>query len=253
MSDEQDRIKHKIHALLQKTVDSGCTEAEAMLAAAKAGELMDFYNINITDVEIRDSKCKHLKIELDTVIGGRLDACIVSIGKFCDCKTWFTRGIKKYKGPITRGGTYNFFGLEQDVEVAIYLYKILDRAIDIELKAFKKTPAYTNCHRKKAATKSFSTAFAIRIYRRLNEMKKVRDEELVKKEAEIRGNTGTALLIIKQDHIEAEFESELGFTLTKRKVSRQSYNADASRAGAKAADRVNLNKGIGNKTTALLS
>ena len=252
MTDELTRIKKKVHALLSKTVENGCSEAEAMAAAQKAGELMDFYNLQITDIDIRDTKCKHLKIELATVIGGKLDGCIVAIGRFCDSKTWFSRGYKIYGGPIQRGGTYNFFGLEQDVEMAEYIYKILEHAVESELKTFKKTDTYKNAHRKKAATKSFSNAFASRIYTRLNEMKKVREAELDRKAAEME-RTGRSIMVVKQDHIEMEFEQELGFTLTTRKVTSRSYNRDAYAAGSDAANRVNINKGVGQRTTAQLT
>lgn len=252
MTDELIRIKKTVHSLLSKTVENGCSEAEAMAAAVKAGELMDFYNLQITDIDIRETKCKHLKIELATVIGGKLDGCITAIGRFCDSKTWFSRGYKLYGGAVQRGGIYNFFGLEQDVEMAEYIYKLLEHAIERELKVFKKTDAYKNAHRKKAATKSFCSAFSSRIYWRLLEMKKERDAELDRKSQEME-RTGRAVLVIKQDYIEDEFDRELGIKLSSRKVSRRSFNAAASSAGAAAADKVNINKGIGQKTTALLS
>lgn len=252
MTDELIRIKKKVHALLSKTVSNGCSEAEAMTAAAKAGEMMDFYNLQITDIDIRETKCKHLKIELATVIGGKLDGCIVGIGKFCDSKTWFSRGYKLYGGAVQRGGIYNFFGLEQDVEMAEYIYKLLEHAVESELKVFKKTDAYKNAHRKKAATKSFSNAFSSRIYHRLNEMKREREAELDRKSQEME-RTGRAIMVIKNDHIEEEFERELNIKLSSRKVTRRSYNRDASAAGSAAADKVNINKGIGQKSTALLS
>lgn len=252
MTDELIRIKKKVHALLSKTVENGCSEAEAMAAAEKAGELMDFYNLQITDIDIRETRCKHLKIELATVIGGKLDGCIVGIGRFCDAKSWFSRGYKIHGGPIQRGGTYNFFGLEQDVEMAEYIYRLLEHAVESELKVFKKTDAYKNAHRKKAATKSFSNAFSSRIYRRLIEMKREREAELDRKSAEME-RTGRAIMVIKHDHIEEEFERDMGIKLTNRSVTRRSYNRDAAAAGSAAADRVNINKGLGQRSTALLS
>ncbi len=252
MSDELIRIKKKVHALLAKTVSNGCSEYEALAAAAKAGQLMDFYNLKITDIEIRETKCRHLKIELDTVIGGKLDVCVVAIGRFCDTKTWYQRGKKIYGGPITQGATYHFYGLEQDVEMAEYIYKILDHAVIGELKKFKKSDAYKNSRRKKACTKSFSYSFASRIYHRLNEMKKARNDELAKKEDAME-RTGRAVLVVKQDHVESEFKRDMGISLTSRSTNRRSYDSDAHAAGDAAANRVNINKGIGGKSTALLA
>jgi hypothetical protein len=36
-----------------KTIDNGCTQAEALSAAGKVAELLDRYDLSLTDVEIR--------------------------------------------------------------------------------------------------------------------------------------------------------------------------------------------------------
>lgn len=50
-----DRLKTRIQGLRSKTTDNGCTEAEALLAAGKVAELLDRYDLSLTDVEIRDA------------------------------------------------------------------------------------------------------------------------------------------------------------------------------------------------------
>ena len=40
-----DRLKTRLQGLRSKTTDNGCTEAEALLAAAKVAELLDRYDI----------------------------------------------------------------------------------------------------------------------------------------------------------------------------------------------------------------
>jgi Protein of unknown function (DUF2786) len=47
-----DRLKTRIQGLRSKTTDNGCTESEALLAAAKVAELLDRYDLSLTDVEI---------------------------------------------------------------------------------------------------------------------------------------------------------------------------------------------------------
>lgn len=248
MSDERSRIIKKVHGLLSKTVDNGCTENEAIAAAAKAGELMDFYNLEITDIEIRETKCRHLEIELSTSIGGKLDSCIVAIGRFCDTKTWYTRGRKSYtadnKPSLVRGAVYHFFGLEQDVEIVEYLYKILDAAIETELAAFKLSEAYLMSPRKKTATKTFCRSFSGRIYSRLTAMKIERVNELAKHDKTME-RTGRSLVLVKQDYIEDEFDRDLGIKLSKRGRSSHTHDNNAARAGTEAAGRVSMNKGVG--------
>ncbi len=250
---EIDKIKTKIFHLLAKTVEAGCTEAEAMTAAEKAGELMDHYCLSISDIQIKQIDCKHVKVVLDTVIGGTLHGCIGGIAKYCDCKCWFSRGRKQYKGPVTRGATYHFFGLEPDAMMAEYLYKVIDAAFDTELKRFKKSDAYHNTSRRKAATASFKVGFSSGIVSRLLEMKREREAELANRQREER--TGRNLVVVKMEKVEEDFE-ELGVHLNKGKkgARRCSSNWAAYGAGQTASDRVNLNKAMtGESTTALIS
>ena len=255
MSDERTRIIQKVHGLLSKTIENGCTEDEAMSAAAKAGELMDFYNLEITDIEIRETKCRHLEVELSTSIGGQLDGCIIAIGKFCDTKTWYTRGRMAYPegkcSVLARGAIYHFFGLEQDVEVAEYLYNILNSAIESELAAFKLSEAFILAPRKKTASKTFCRAFSTRIYTRLNAMKAERDSELAKND-EVMERTGRSLVLVKKDHIESEFDRDIGIKLSKRQNSNHTHDYNAAHAGTSAASRVSMNKGVGQSSSPVL-
>ena len=58
-----DRLKTRIQGLRAKTTDNGCTEAEALSAAAKVAELLDRYDLSLTDVEIRHSQCEQRTYE----------------------------------------------------------------------------------------------------------------------------------------------------------------------------------------------
>src|SRR3954452_13120395 len=51
-----DRLRTRIQGLRSKTTDNGCTEAEALLAAAKVAELLDRYALSLTDVKIGKGK-----------------------------------------------------------------------------------------------------------------------------------------------------------------------------------------------------
>ena len=50
-----DKLKLRIQALRAKTIDNGCTEDEALSAAAKVAELLDRYDLSLTDIDIRAS------------------------------------------------------------------------------------------------------------------------------------------------------------------------------------------------------
>src|SRR6478736_6180078 len=53
-----DGLKTRIQGLRAKTTDNGCTEAEALSAAAKVAELLDRHDLSLTDFEIRRSQCE---------------------------------------------------------------------------------------------------------------------------------------------------------------------------------------------------
>jgi hypothetical protein len=56
-NDELIRVKLKIKALAAKTLDNGCTEHEAMTAATKVGELLEQYNLSMSECDVREEKC----------------------------------------------------------------------------------------------------------------------------------------------------------------------------------------------------
>ena len=86
------RLKTRIQGLRSKTTDNGCTEAEALLAAAKVAELLDRYDLSLTDVEIRDARCERREYETYRKKRIPLDDCVGAIANFCDCRVWGAGG-----------------------------------------------------------------------------------------------------------------------------------------------------------------
>ena len=82
-----DKLKTRIQALRAKTIDNGCTEAEALLAAAKVAELLDRYDLSLTDVEIREAPCERREYETHRKKRIPLDDCIGAVANFCDCRS----------------------------------------------------------------------------------------------------------------------------------------------------------------------
>ena len=79
-----DRLKTRIQGLRSKTTDNGCTEAEALLAAAKVAELLDRYDLSLTDVEIRNGQCEQRPYETRHKKRIPLDDCIGDVANFCE-------------------------------------------------------------------------------------------------------------------------------------------------------------------------
>ena len=121
-----DGLKTRIQGLRAKTTDNGCTEAEALLAAVKVAELLDRYDLSLTDVEIRNAQCEQREYETPRKKRIPLDDCIGAIANFCDCRVW------REKNPAGES-RYVFFGLRSDIEVALYLTELIDNAVRSEL------------------------------------------------------------------------------------------------------------------------
>ena len=130
-----DGLKTRIQGLRAKTTDNGCTEAEALLAAVKVAELLDRYDLSLTDVEIRNAQCEQREYETPRKKRIPLADCIGAIANFCDCRVW------REKNPACES-RYVFFGLRSDIEVAHYLTELIDNAVRSELGRYKNSADY---------------------------------------------------------------------------------------------------------------
>ena len=240
---EVDKIKKKVYHLLNKTTESGCTEEEAMLAAQKAGELMDHYQLKMSDIEIREQKCVEMRVDCGSRSRGPLDKCAVALARYCDVKIWFDsaklrRGYNRYLAKEDRkNSNYGVFGLEADCQLFEYLLNVIRKAVEKEAAAFRKTDDYELAWSKKTATNTFKRYMCITISNRLKEMKENRQRDVE--------TTGRNLVLLKDAMIEDEWE-KAGIKLTKHKRrSTVRYDGYAAVAGSTAGKSVNLNPGVG--------
>lgn len=263
-------IKRKIRALSEKTVDRGCSEFEAMLAMKKVGDLLTQYNLSMTEVTMREEPCVTKSFQTDSKHRDVIWNVFSGLRKFC--------GLKTYHNRPPQGMCWYFFGLESDVDMALYLCRILSDAEDTAAEAFKKTDIYRGYQggNRKPLTQNFKIGFGGRINERLYSLarekmeaeKKAADfhqeamktrmvdatEEAIVKAAEEK--TGTALICLaKEKMIEEEFE-KVGPKLrnvTHRNSGR--YNEGARDAGRAAGNKVNLGRPLngGSKPTEYLS
>src|SRR5262249_60914714 len=102
----------KVRALLTMTVENGCTEAEAMTAAAMAARLMEEYDLATTEVRsVQDERIARQSAPFQSTENRRQmhPAGIyvaVAVGEFLDCKCW-----RNHTDII-------FFGVKHDVDLA---------------------------------------------------------------------------------------------------------------------------------------
>ena len=217
-----DKLRTRIQGLRAKTTAAGCTEGEALAAAAKVAELLDRYDLSLTDVEIRASACERREYETRLRKRIPLDECIGAIADFCDCRVWREKNA-------AGEGRYVFFGLRSDIEVAHYLTEVIDTAVRSQLGLYKTSREYQQFRHQERhlANASFALGMVASIADKLAAMKAARDAT--------NQSTGRELVVLKSSVVEAELV-KLDLKLrpverTGRMVSPTAYDAGGE-AGA---------------------
>lgn len=191
--DALDKLRTRIQGLRAKTIDNGCTEGEALAAAAKVAELLDRYDLSLSDVEIREAPCERREYETHRKKRIPLDDCIGAIADFCDCRVWREKNA-------AGEARYVFFGLRSDIEVAHYLTEVIDTAVRSELGRYKTTAEYQRFRHqdRHVANASFALGMVASIADKLVAMKAGRDE--------VNDGTGRGLVVLKAAVVDTELE-----------------------------------------------
>ena len=224
-ADRLARAKRLIADLQKITVENGATEAEALNAAERLGELLAKYNLELTDAIVREDAAKCVKNEVfaaDDFAG----MIVVGLKHFCGIITYKVHG----EGHT---GKYVFFGVPHDVEIALYLYEICAEAMDHDWSDYMDKYGYSMKKRM-----SFRAGFAHRIYDRLLELKAERDAR--------NASTCRDLIVLKDQLVTEEFARQVGVKLVKARSGGRPADQSAYRAGMAAGGRVNLNNPLGN-------
>ena len=225
-------IKRKILALMAKTTENGCSEAEAMMAAKKVQSMLNQYQLSLSDIKIKESKCITGDYDTKLRAAAATENCVNAVAYFTDTKCWKSTEI---------GGFihYKFFGLEHDVMIAEYIVKICDWAIIYEGEDFKNTEMYIYSLNRSRSLKDFRFAMSVRIGKRLREMKDAQNK--------MNASDGRSLVVVKGAIITEEF-AKLNMRLRGRsRASHQCRDAAAMNAGYAAGDRVNISPGVSDR------
>lgn len=227
---EKEQITEKIRKLLR--LAESPNEHEAALAAARAQELMEKYQIatleeqfktNVEDVGI-EAKCNWDKW---------YEVLFLDLAKSCDLQPY----ARKRDGKRT----LSVIGLKSDVEVFQHLWAYLTSAIlklqkadwRIEKAAYSRalsTRAYANRHRK---------AFCLGAAQRVGEM--VRERKTARAEAD---QQTKALVVRKADQIN-EYLKQSGRNFTRPKTRRQNaLRAEYVARGYQQGGSISINRAI---------
>lgn len=236
-----DKIRIKIAALLKKTEANGASESEAAAAMAIASKLMAEHSVKLED--LRDNTAAARDFSKRHVNEGSKNMSIVdkfvatAIGTYTDTKVWNSKQFDGFKtGKRTTKTKYSsnimFYGYSVDVELAEYIYKICDSAVEMEWKKFSQTvPAGARAK----ARVTFQLGMALRLRDRLLEMKQSSIDE----------TNGTALVVLKKQLVEASFKDEMKLKLSSNDSASVSYRPGATfEAGRAAGNKVRFNREV---------
>ena len=125
-----------------------------------------------------------------------------------------------------------FYGYSVDVELANYIYKICDSAVETEWKKYAVTLP-VGIRAKSRVT--FQLGMALRLKERL----------LALKGANVEKTNGSELVVLKKQLVESTYKENLGIDLTAGgNAGVKYYKGNVFEAGKKAADNVRFNREV---------
>ncbi len=224
---ERERIKARIRLLVARTVENGCTEAEALAAAEMVGRLLHQFALTMDEVTLRESACVQRRIAWPTTRRRPVDGCVPALARFCDCKVW----IDRQQG----AAAYIFFGMAEDVELVAYLYEIILRGIQGATEDFRAARPELKGGALVSAQRRYQTGMAARLAERLEALRQMRHTEFRQQHAR-----GGALILVKDQAVEAAFRATaVRLVSTRRGMVRAD---DAYHQGYAAGEGINLNR-----------
>lgn len=220
---EREKIAARIRALRAKTVENGCTEDEAVAAAAKVAELLARYNMTVEEADLRESPFDRVtEPQPDDLVGQRLWKVADAIAHLSGARYWASRPGE--------ASSITFFGFSHEVEVSGYLLDICGRAMrDAEGRLNRQWALLVVTARRRKII-PFIDGMADRLAERIRRLKPLTPP-------------GTGLVVLRDALIEAALKDE-GLEITSRSMAASRSLDEEYLHGRIAADRVALNAGV---------
>jgi hypothetical protein len=231
---DRETVIRRIRGLMEKTVANGCTEAEATAAAQAASNLLNKYQMSLTDIKIKGEECVDFGINTGVKDGGPMNAVCVAIAYFTDTKVRVMYGA----GPL-KTATHQFFGLETDTIVAGYIYDIIFRAMLYGWEDYRVGyEGYTQLpgSMKGKVKNGYQRGFATRISQKLREMKDAQRKDNIH-------SSGRDLVVVKGAVVDEEY-AKLNLKLKHAKAKNTAVDHAAYYAGLNDAEKLALNPGV---------
>ncbi len=153
----REKLRQRLQALAGKTVERGCTEAEALAAAEKLAQLMREHGVSEAELTM-DRQSSQSKSK-----GHAIRAQLWPVIARCTSTSAIT---------VTRGDntSVEFIGREPGPQIAVYLRDVCERALDTGIRDFKGRRFYRarkNARTRRQAVAEFGQGFVNRMRHRL--------------------------------------------------------------------------------------
>ena len=234
---DKKEILNRMKMFSERTIDNGCSEAEAMLAAQKLSELQAKYNVSLTELDVQE-----MDFEINYFEAGKRKHPVVcslnGIRDFCQVEILMHSYTRRNDNT---SGNISFFGAPHNVQNALYLMNLIRATMEQEFAQFKTQWEYQDLrmrHHPQSIRSNFLNAMGYRIGDRLKRMAK--DENQQVKE---QSSTGTDLVVLAGQKRDLEHRKMFPRIGTAR--GRNSGSGSAASAGAAAGDRASLSRGVG--------
>jgi hypothetical protein len=235
MTIERESVLTKIRGLLAKTMENGCSEAEALAALGKAQAMRDAYAVTEAELNLTKEEKAILRREPPgTKDPHRIKwQLLPGVEKFCNCKTWRERRAK--------GGGIVFCGLPADAQFATWLLDSLANFVQAELCKFLMDAEPSNEERKEAI-RGFVLGCTERIEQRLM--------ELCQQSEAVASSNSKALVVIKDAAIRAKMD-ELDIHLRGCSLGCGAFDSSSYTAGKAAGNRASFGRPVSGRNATL--
>lgn len=225
-------IISRINALLNKTVENGCTVEEAASAAKIAQQLLTQHRLTVADLSTSEEKIHNNSEPL--FVGKRKihwkDKLAFGISASNGCKIYFHTVTVYRPGRVRYGHEVHcrIIGRDSDIQIVTYFFHYLEREIENLCKLAMKRGEGSG----KTWSNSFKNGAADAVCRRLKEANQVT-------------RTGNSTAIIKLNSMDEAVETwaDKNLNLKPAPTKYVNYN-DGYDNGKRAGENISLNRGI---------
>jgi hypothetical protein len=218
----------KVKALLNKTKENGCTEAEALSALAMARAMIDTHVITDDELQLsREEKAiLHDESEADALDAHRIKSKLGrAVGRYCNVQVYRDRS----KAGLT------FVGFKSDIDFATWLLDHLADFVHTALFEFLLECLAPEGNERKEEIRGFVIGCTGRIADRIMKMCEQSKTE--------RTTNGKALVVVKDQAIKNLLKAE-GIHLRSCSGSRARFSEGARAAGQSAGDRASFGRPV---------